>query len=206
MLLSHRKRRKKATAHLLRILRMRPLLLFQRSLVLGPVALFPCYHVADLDSVKGRKNSRIIREKKKKLLYGEVLFKIDSLFWFALETLLMGFLWLILGKSQESLRNELFITHTLSYCSALKIFCFATSSFAFAIAAAVAIYKFLLSGRFGIWQEQAKKDSERNFEILKIRKLLIDLHSILFNSVQFIIQRLWMTALEKPLEVRSKRF
>lgn len=129
-----------------------------------------------------------------------------SLFWFALVTLLMGFLWLILGKSQESLRNVRFITHTLSYCSALKIFCFATSSFAFAVAAAVAIYKFLLSGRFGIWQEQAKKDSERNFDILKIRKLLIDLHSILFNSVQFIIQRLWMTALEKPLEVRSKRF
>ena len=148
----------------------------------------------------------LIREKKKKLLYGEVLFKIDSLFWFALVTLLMGFLWLILGKSQESLRNVRFITHTLSYCSALKIFCFATSSFAFAVAAAVAIYKFLLSGRFGIWQEQAKKDSERNFDILKIRKLLIDLHSILFNSVQFIIQRLWMTALEKPLEVRSKRF
>ena len=143
---------------------------------------------------------------KKKLLYGEVLFKIDSLFWFALVTLLMGFLWLILGKSQESLRNVRFITHTLSYCSALKIFCFATSSFAFAVAAAVAIYKFLLSGRFGIWQEQAKKDSKRNFDILKIRKLLIDLHSILFNSVQFIIQRLWMTALEKPLEMRSKRF
>ena len=117
---------------------------------------------------------------------------MDSLFWFALVTPLMGFLWLILGKSQKSLRNVRFITHTLSYCSALKIFCFATSSFAFAVAAAVAIYKFLLSGRFGIWQEQAKKDSERNFEILKIRKLLIDLHGILFNSVQFIIQRLYM--------------
>ena len=117
----------------------------------------------------------------------------------------MGFLWLILGKSQKSLRNVRFITHSLSYCSALKIFCFATS-FAVAVATAVAIYKFLLSGRFGIWQEQAKKDSERNFDILKIRKLLIDLHSLLFNSVQFIIQRLWMTALEKPLEVRSKRF
>ena len=99
----------------------------------------------------------------------------------------MGFLWLILGKSQKSLRNVRFIKHTLSYCSALKIFCFATSYFAVAVATAVAIYKFLLSGRFGIWQEQAKKDSERNFEILKIRKLLIDLHSILFNSVQFII-------------------
>ena len=141
-------------------------------------------------------------------LYGGVLFKIDSLLWFALVTPLMGFLWLILGKSQKSLRNVRFIKHTLSYCSALKIFCFATSYFAVAVAVAtaVAIYKFLLSGRFGIWQEQAKKDSERNFEILKIRKLLIDLHSILFNSVQFIIQRLWMTALEKPLEVRSKRY
>ena len=39
--------------------------------MLGPVALFPRYHVADLDSVKGPKNSRIIREKKKKTLAGK---------------------------------------------------------------------------------------------------------------------------------------
>lgn len=66
-----------ATANLLRILRMRPLLLFQRSLVLGPVALFPRYHVADLDSAKGRKNSRIIREKEKKNFSRKVSFPIS---------------------------------------------------------------------------------------------------------------------------------